>query len=63
MVRIGFDERAELLAQNPKVYYLTGHYTDYPSVLVRLDQIDLKSLKKLLAMAWQSITSKTKVKR
>src|SRR5688572_20702912 len=63
MVRIDFDQRAELLAKKPKVYYVTEHYTDYPGVLVRLDEIDLKSLKKLLAMAWRSITSKTKVKR
>ena len=63
MVRIGFDQRVELLAENPKVYYVTDHYADYPGVLVRLDQIDLKSLKKLLAMAWESISSKKKAKR
>ena len=63
MVRIDFDQRAGLLAENPKVYYLTDHYVDYPGVLVRLDQIDLKSLKKLLAMARQSISSKKKANR
>jgi len=29
VVRVGFDDRAELLAAAPDVYYMTDHYLDY----------------------------------
>src|SRR5258708_24442264 len=54
VVRIAFDQRAELLGA-PNVYYVTDHYANYPSVLVRLDQIDRSFLKDLLVMAWLSV--------
>ena len=44
-VRIGLDQRAELMAAEPGVYYLTDHYVNYPTVLVRLSQIDRDSLR------------------
>lgn len=37
-VRVGFDDRAELLAAAPDVYYVTDHYLNYTSVLVRLSR-------------------------
>jgi hypothetical protein len=63
MVRIGMDQRAELIAGDRDVYYVTDHYVNYPSVLVRLSQIDLISLKDLLGMSWRFATSKTKSSR
>ncbi|MGA8442549.1 MAG: MmcQ/YjbR family DNA-binding protein [Candidatus Sulfotelmatobacter sp.] len=33
-VRVGFDDRAELLAAAPDVYYVTDHYLNYSVVLV-----------------------------
>jgi hypothetical protein len=39
MVRVDFDDRAELLAADADVYYLTDHYAGYPAVLVRLSRI------------------------
>lgn len=59
-VRIGFDTRAELMAADPDVYYLTGHYVNYPVVLVRLSRIHRDSLQDLLGMAWQFVTAKAK---
>jgi CO/xanthine dehydrogenase Mo-binding subunit len=38
-VRIDFDQRAELMAAEPDVYYVTDHYLNYPTVLVRLSRI------------------------
>src|SRR3989442_5971196 len=35
VVRIDCDNRAELLAVGPDVYYVTDHYLNYTSVLVR----------------------------
>ena len=60
VVRIDFDQRAELIAADPDVYYVTDHYVNYPSVLVRLSRIDRSSLKDLLGMAWRFVSSKTK---
>jgi hypothetical protein len=57
-VRIGFDTRAELLAADPDVYYLTDHYVNYPTVLVRLSRIHRDSLRDLLGMAWKFVTAK-----
>jgi hypothetical protein len=59
-VRIDFDQRAELMAAWPDVYYVTDHYVNYPTVLVRLSQIDRGSLRDLLRMAWRFVTPKTK---
>jgi hypothetical protein len=59
-VRIDLDERAELMAAKPNVYYVTDHYVNYPTVLVRLGQIDRRSLRDLLARAWRFVSSKTK---
>jgi hypothetical protein len=39
VVKIGFDQRAELLAADPDVYYVTSHYSKYPSILVHLSRI------------------------
>ena len=50
-VRIGFDQRAELIAAEPAVYYVTDHYVNYPTVLVRLSQIHRDSLRDLLGAA------------
>ena len=53
VVRIDIDRRTKLLAANPKVYYLTDHYLNHPTVLVRLAEIDRGSLEDLLEMAWR----------
>lgn len=59
-VRIDFDQRAELMAAKPDIYYVTDHYVNYPIVLVRLSRIDRDSLRDLLTMAWRFVSSKTK---
>jgi len=59
-VRVDFDDRAELLAADPDVYYLTDHYVEYNAVLVRLSRIAPDALKDLLAMAHKFVTRKSK---
>jgi hypothetical protein len=63
MVRIDFDRRAELLAADPDVYYVTDHYVNYPSVLVRLSRIHPDALRDLLGMAWRFVTAKKPPKK
>ena len=62
-VRVDFDERAELIAAEPSVYYVTDHYVNYPMVLVRLSRIDRNALRDLLGMAWRFVSSKTKASK
>lgn len=58
MVRVDFDDRAELLAEAPDVYYVTDHYAAYNSVLVRLSRVDHEVLRDLLRMAHKFVTRK-----
>ena len=59
-VRISFEQRQELLAAHPRVYYVTDHYINHPVVLVRLSRIGRASLRKLLGRAWQFVNAKAK---
>jgi hypothetical protein len=59
MVRVDLADRAELLGENPEVYYVTGHYADYPAVLVRLARIEAGVLQDLLKMAHKFVTGKS----
>jgi hypothetical protein len=58
VVRVPIDQRDELIAEAPEIYYVTDHYVNYPSVLVRLSRIDAEALRGLLRMSWQYVTSK-----
>src|SRR5580698_2654106 len=57
VVRVGFDDRAELLAADPNVYYVTDHYLNYSSVLVRLSRVTPDVLRDLLGMAHKFMTA------
>jgi hypothetical protein len=63
LVRIDFNLRAELLAADPDVYYVTPHYENYPSVLVRLSRISRKTLRDLLGTAWVFASSSSSSRR
>jgi hypothetical protein len=58
-VRIDFNRREELMKAAPDVYYVTDHYVNYPTVLVRLSRIESDALKDLLGMAWSFVTMKS----
>lgn len=51
VVSIDFDQRAELIARAPAIFYVTEHYTNYPTVLVRLARISRAELRDLLQRA------------
>jgi hypothetical protein len=57
-VRVGFDDRAELLAAAPDVYYVTDHYVGYTAVLVRLSRVTPDVLRDLLGMAHKFVTAR-----
>jgi hypothetical protein len=58
VVRVGLDDRAELLAADPGVYYVTDHYLNYTSVLVRLSRVTPDVLRDLLGMAHKFVTAR-----
>jgi hypothetical protein len=53
---VDFDDRAELLAADPDVYYVTDHYVGYNAVLVRLSRVNPDVLRDLLGMAHKFVT-------
>jgi hypothetical protein len=64
VVRVDLDDRAELLAADSLVYYVTDHYRDFDGVLVRLNRISPEVLRDLLSMSYKYVNRKpTKRKR
>ena len=55
-VCVDFDDRAELLAADPDVYYVTDHYVPHNVVLVRLSRVNPDVLRDLLGMAHKFVT-------
>ena len=53
VVKIAPEQRAKLMAEDPGVYYVTEHYVDYPTVLVRMARIRRTALRDVLNLAWQ----------
>ena len=62
-VKLDFDQRARLIADAPHTYYLTDHYVNHPTVLVRLSRMDRNSLTDLLGMAWRFVSSPNRSSR
>ena len=56
VVRVSAEQRDELVAMEPAVYYLTPHYVGYDAVLVRMAKIDAAALQGLLMMAHHYVT-------
>lgn len=63
VVMVGFDERDELIAADPDVYYLVDHYVNGPVVLARLSRLHLDALRGLLEMGWRYVKSSTRRQR
>ena len=48
-----YEERAEMMAAEPEIYYITDHYLSAPWVLVRLSRVHPDALRDLLGRAWR----------
>jgi hypothetical protein len=55
-MRMDLDDRAELLAADPDVYYVTEHYVGDNAVLVRLSRVNPDALRDLLGTAYKFAT-------
>ncbi len=56
------DERDNLIEMDPKTYFITDHYKNYPSVLVRISRINEAMLKKMLERRWRAVAPKKLIK-
>jgi hypothetical protein len=52
------DERGMLCESQPKVFYFTDHYRDYPMVLIRLSRATRATVEPLLRRRWRELASK-----
>jgi hypothetical protein len=50
--RANLDEKASLLAAAPDRFFTTPHYDGHPTVLVRLDAIELDELTEVVTESW-----------
>lgn len=57
VVRMGFDERDEMIATAPEIYFVTDHYLKYKWILVRMRKIEVDATRDLLRGAWKLAAS------
>jgi hypothetical protein len=58
VVCVPFEQREQLIAAEPDVYYVKPHYENAATVLVRLRRIHIDALRDLIRMSWQFAGSK-----
>jgi hypothetical protein len=62
MPGVPLDEREMLIETQPKIFYFTDHYRDYPMVLIRLSRAKRSHVEPLLRRHWRTLASKAAVK-
>ena len=63
MIRMPIDQRDELIAEQPDIYYLKPHYEPHPCLLVRLSKVHRDALKDLLTGAWRRASAEKPPRR
>src|SRR5258705_11877098 len=63
MPGVPIDEREMLVESQPKVFYFTDHYKDYPMVLIRLSKAKRTVVEPLLRRQWRAPASQKAVGR
>jgi hypothetical protein len=58
MPSVSVDERDMLVETQPKVFYFTDHYRDYPIVLIRLSKAKRAIVEPFLRRRWHELASK-----
>lgn len=62
MPGVSQDEREMLVESQPKIFYFTDHYRDYPMVLIRLSKAKRGIVEPRLRRHWRTLASKAAVK-
>jgi hypothetical protein len=52
------EERDMLVESQPKLFYFTDHYKNYPMVLIRLSKAKCSNVEPLLRRQWRALASK-----
>jgi len=60
VLKTSFDRRDEMIATDPKTYFVTDHYRDYPWILVSLASVNPDVLPELLRIAYREATPEKK---
>ncbi len=55
---ITFDERDMLMETRPDVFFITDHYRNFPSVLMRLSSCDSATVEAMLRRRWRELAPK-----
>lgn len=53
VVKCGDNERDLRMQADPDTFFTTDHYRGYPTVLVRLSEVDIEALRDVLEVAWR----------
>ena len=61
MPGVSIDERDMLVETQPKIFYFTDHYRDYPMVLIRLSKAKRTTVEPFLRRRWRELASKKAV--
>jgi hypothetical protein len=62
MLGVPRDEREMLVESQPKVFYFTDHYRDYPIALIRLSKASRSTVEPFLRRRWRALASKKAVR-
>ena len=62
VLRMPFDQRELLMAEDPETYYITDHYREYEGILVRLSIVRLEALHDLLQTAYRAASPRRRGK-
>ncbi|HUA33000.1 MAG TPA: MmcQ/YjbR family DNA-binding protein [Candidatus Binataceae bacterium] len=52
-IRMEFGEREILMEGEPRIFYITEHYRNYPMVLAHLSRLHPDELRRIFANAWR----------
>jgi hypothetical protein len=55
---VEFDERDMLIEADPEVFYITDHYRNWPTVLIRLSKAQRGTVESFLLRYWRIIAPK-----
>lgn len=61
VLRMPFEVREMLCAEQPKVFFFTAHYEGYPAALVRLKAAKRTLLAELIEDAWRDAATKKQI--
>jgi hypothetical protein len=59
VLRTDLLDREILLQSDPRVFFITEHYRDYPWILVRFASVDSRTLPDLIERAWRLVAPKS----